>query len=148
VIIVGFVSTYLSQDEITVKAKRSLSRCQYSWIEQPLPKRVFTGSNLVRSTIQTYDTVFRLYAICAHEWAPGEEPLSGERVISDADGNLLANGDTVSAIKDLKVKGSSSVVKVGIKVKNICLVQGDHDIDYKIDGIGAMKLTSMFVKKV
>jgi len=69
-------------------------------------------------------------------------------VISDAAGNLLANGDAVSTIKDLEVKGSSSVVKVGIKVKNICLVEGDHDIDYKIDGIGAMKLRSMFVKKV
>ncbi|MDB3908910.1 zinc ribbon domain-containing protein YjdM [Gammaproteobacteria bacterium] len=74
--------------------------------------------------------------------------MSGDRVISDADDNLLSNGDTVSAIKDLKVKGSSSVVKVGIKVKNICLVEGDHNIDYKIDGIGAMKLRSMFVKKV
>jgi len=84
---------------------------------------------------------------CAHEWAPGEEPLSGERVISDANGNVLADGDTVSVIKDLKVKGSSSVVKVGTKVKNIRLVEGDHDIDCKIDGIGAMKLKSMFVKK-
>ena len=85
---------------------------------------------------------------CAHEWAPGEEQQSVEKVVSDANGNALADGDTVSVIKDLKVKGSSSVVKVGTKVKNIRLVEGDHDIDCKIDGIGAMKLKSMFVKKV
>lgn len=62
-------------------------------------------------------------------------------------GNALQDGDTVVVIKDLKVKGSSSVVKVGTKVKNICLVEGHHDIDCKIDGIGAMKLKSAFVKK-
>ena len=84
---------------------------------------------------------------CAHEWAPGEESLSEERVISDANGNVLVDGDTVSVIKDLRVKGSSSVVKVGTKVKNVRLVEGDHDIDCKIEGIGAMKLKSMFVKK-
>ena len=66
----------------------------------------------------------------------------------DANGNALTDGDTVSVIKDLKVKGTSSVVKVGTKVKNIRLVDGDHDIDCKIDGIGAMKLKSQFVKKV
>ena len=66
---------------------------------------------------------------CAHEWVPGEEPLSEERVIINANGNVLANGDTVSFIKDLKVKGSSSVVEVGTKVKSIRLVEGDHDID-------------------
>ena len=70
-----------------------------------------------------------------------------EAVITDANGNPLADGDTVTVIKDLKVKGSSSVVKVGTKVKNIRLVEGDHDIDCKIDGIGAMKLKSQFVKK-
>lgn len=67
--------------------------------------------------------------------------------VSDANGNPLADGDTVTVIKDLKVKGSSSVVKVGTKVKNIRLVDGDHDIDCKIDGIGPMKLKSEFVKK-
>lgn len=69
-------------------------------------------------------------------------------VVRDANGNLLPDGDTVSVIKDLKVKGSSSVVKVGTKVKNIRLVDGDHDIDCKVPGIGAMKLKSEFVKKV
>lgn len=86
---------------------------------------------------------------CAHEWA--KEAVGGSpesvRVINDANGNVLSDGDTVSVIKDLKVKGSSSVVKVGTKVKNIRLVDGDHDIDCKIPGIGAMKLKSEFVKK-
>ncbi len=77
----------------------------------------------------------------------GEEGGEEGRVIRDANGNELADGDTVTVIKDLKVKGSSSVVKVGTKVKNIRLVDGDHDIDCKIDGIGAMKLKSEFVKK-
>lgn len=87
---------------------------------------------------------------CAHEWPQEavEENATGEQVITDANGNPLQDGDTVSVIKDLKVKGSSSVVKVGTKVKNIRLVDGDHDIDCKIDGIGAMKLKSEFVKKV
>ena len=68
-------------------------------------------------------------------------------MIRDANGNILQDGDTITVIKDLKVKGSSSVVKVGTKVKNIRLVDGDHDIDCKIDGFGAMKLKSEFVKK-
>lgn len=85
---------------------------------------------------------------CAHEWLPGEENADAdERVIKDVNGNVLTDGDSVTVIKDLKVKGSSSVVKVGTKVKNIRLVEGDHDIDCKIDGIGAMKLKSQFVKK-
>ncbi|EGG94844.1 Alkylphosphonate utilization operon protein PhnA [gamma proteobacterium IMCC1989] len=86
---------------------------------------------------------------CGHEWSKdgsGEE--NEEKVIKDSNGNVLETGDTVSVIKDLKVKGSSLVVKVGTKVKNIRLVDGDHDIDCKIDGIGAMKLKSQFVKKV
>lgn len=70
-----------------------------------------------------------------------------ERVVRDANGNVLQDGDTITVIKDLKVKGSSSVVKVGTKVKNIRLVEGDHDIDCKIEGFGAMKLKSEFVKK-
>jgi protein PhnA len=69
-------------------------------------------------------------------------------VIRDANGNPLADGDTVTVIKDLKVKGSSLVVKVGTKVKNIRLVDGDHDIDCKIDGVGQMGLKSEFVRKV
>lgn len=86
---------------------------------------------------------------CAHEWAKdaAEERMSKTRVIHDANGNVLQDGDTVTVIKDLKVKGSSLVVKVGTKVKNIRLVEGDHDIDCKIDGIGAMQLKSEFVKK-
>lgn len=85
---------------------------------------------------------------CAHEWAPDATPEteSGDR-IRDANGNLLADGDTVTVIKDLKIKGSSQVLKVGTRVKNIRLTGGDHDIDCKIDGLGAMKLKSCFVKK-
>lgn len=85
---------------------------------------------------------------CAHEWSQHEQGESAEKVVTDANGNALTDGDTVSVIKDLKVKGSSSVVKVGTKVKNIRLVDGDHDIDCKLDGIGAMKLKSKFVKRV
>jgi protein PhnA len=86
---------------------------------------------------------------CAHEWSPtqGATEADADAVIRDANGNALADGDTVTVIKDLKVKGSSLVVKVGTKVKNIRLVGGDHDIDCRIDGIGAMKLKSAFVKK-
>ncbi|MCB1669232.1 MAG: zinc ribbon domain-containing protein YjdM [Porticoccaceae bacterium] len=85
---------------------------------------------------------------CGHEWNNSDSETEIEKVVKDANGNTLSDGDTVSVIKDLKVKGSSSVVKVGTKVKNIRLVEGDHDIDCKIDGIGAMKLKSEFVKKV
>jgi protein PhnA len=86
---------------------------------------------------------------CAHEWsgAASAADSDGPRVVRDANGNVLQDGDSVTVIKDLKVKGSSSVVKVGTKVKGIRLVDGDHDIDCKIDGIGAMKLKSEFVKK-
>jgi protein PhnA len=98
----------------------------------------------------TYEDSNRLVCPeCAHEWSPElADSDSDEKTIKDANGNALADGDTVSVIKDLKVKGSSSVVKVGTKVKNIRLVDGDHDIDCKIVGIGAMKLKSEFVKKV
>ena len=87
---------------------------------------------------------------CAHEWPQqaAAEVAPVARVIRDSVGNELKDGDTVSVIKDLKVKGSSSVVKVGTKVKNIRLVDGDHDIDCRIEGIGAMGLKSEFVKKV
>jgi protein PhnA len=86
---------------------------------------------------------------CAHEWSKSASAESSEanKVIRDANGNVLQDGDTITVIKDLKVKGSSSVVKVGTKVKNIRLVDGDHDIDCKIEGFGAMKLKSEFVKK-
>ncbi|MBF0291172.1 MAG: alkylphosphonate utilization protein [Nitrospinae bacterium] len=88
---------------------------------------------------------------CGHEWTKGdahtEQAEPAEAVIRDAVGNILKDGDTVTVIKDLKVKGSSLVVKIGTKVKNIRLVEGDHDIDCKIDGIGSMGLKSEFVKK-
>lgn len=86
---------------------------------------------------------------CAHEWSLEEATgqSDDQPVIRDANGTPLSDGDTVTVIKDLKVKGSSSVVKVGTKVKNIRLDDGDHDIDCKIPGIGAMGLKSQFVKK-
>ena len=85
---------------------------------------------------------------CAHEWPQqAAEAVEETRVWKDANGNVLQDGDSVTVIKDLKIKGSSSVVKVGTKVKNIRLIEGDHDIDCKIDGIGVMQLKSEFVKK-
>jgi len=86
---------------------------------------------------------------CAHEWSKDADQSSDDDTlkITDAHGNPLQDGDSVTVIKDLKIKGSSLVVKVGTKVKNIRLVDGDHDIDCKIDGVGAMKLKSEFVKK-
>lgn len=87
---------------------------------------------------------------CGHEWTLESKTESSEynKIIKDANGNVLNDGDTVTVIKDLKVKGSSSGVKIGTKVRNIRLVDGDHNIDCKIDGIGAMSLKSEFVKKV
>ena len=85
---------------------------------------------------------------CANEWSmDGSDDDTDSKEIRDSNGNLLQDGDTVTVIKDLKVKGSSLVVKVGTKVKGIRLVDGDHDIDCKISGVGAMKLKSKFVKK-
>ncbi len=86
---------------------------------------------------------------CAHEWSKNAPAAAAEeaKVWRDANGNVLQDGDSVTVIKDLKIKGSSSVVKVGTKVKNSRLIDGDHDIDCKIDGIGAMQLKSEFVKK-
>ncbi|MGN8841944.1 zinc ribbon domain-containing protein YjdM [Niallia sp. HCP3S3_B10] len=87
---------------------------------------------------------------CGYEWTSNTdlETDGDNRVIKDANRNVLNDGDTVTVIKDLKVKGSSSVLKQGTKVKNIRLVDGDHDIDCKIAGFGAMKLKSVFVKKI
>lgn len=87
---------------------------------------------------------------CAHEWSKDSigKIESEERIYKDANGNILHDGDTITVIKDLKVKGSSLVVKVGTKIKNIRLVDEDHDIDCKIDGVGPMKLKSEFVKKI
>ncbi|ACS86713.1 zinc ribbon domain-containing protein YjdM [Musicola paradisiaca] len=86
---------------------------------------------------------------CGHVWAQAGEADAQEEglIVRDANGNLLADGDTVTVIKDLKVKGSSSTLKIGTRVKGIRLVEGDHNIDCKIDGFGAMKLKSEFVKK-
>jgi len=86
---------------------------------------------------------------CGHEWSRdgAEDAVQEEKIVKYANGKPLQNGDTVTVIKDLKVKGSSVTVKVGTEVRNIRLVDGDHDIDCKIDGIGAMKLKSEFVKK-
>ena len=85
---------------------------------------------------------------CAHEWPiAAAESETAVTVVRDAFGNELKAGDSVTVIKDLKIKGSSSVVKTGVKIKIIRLVSGDHDIDCKIDGVGAMQLKSEFVKK-
>jgi len=87
---------------------------------------------------------------CGHEWSKDAVATAVEAMaeVRDAHGNVLSDGDSVSVIKDLKVKGSSSVVKVGTKVKGIRLVEGDHNIDCRIEGFGEMKLKSEFVKKV
>jgi len=87
---------------------------------------------------------------CAHEWTLDSDTdnIEDNKVTRDANGNVLNDGDSITVIKDLKVKGTSLVVKIGTKVKNIRLVDGDHDIDCKIDGFGAMKLKSEFVKKI
>ena len=88
---------------------------------------------------------------CAHEWSAvagaADADDDNPRVYKDANGNVLVDGDSVTVIKDLKLKGSSTVVKAGTKVRNIRLIDGDHDIDCKIDGIGPMQLKTEFVKK-
>lgn len=102
-----------------------------------------------QSELTYHDGSMYICPECAHEWS-GEavaESAESQAVVRDANGNELKDGDTVTVIKDLKVKGSSSVVKIGTKVKSIRLVEGDHNIDCKIDGLGAMKLKSEFVKK-
>ncbi len=83
---------------------------------------------------------------CAYEWNPNEQP-DEQQAVRDAVGNILRDGDSVTVIKDLKVKGSSNPLKIGTKVKSIRLVDGDHNIECKIDGFGAMQLKSQFVKK-
>ncbi len=112
-------------------------------MNDPLPPCPHCGS------IYTYvDGDLLVCPECAHEWNPGIEPSETDAlVVKDAHGNRLRDGDMVTLIKDLKVKGSSSVVKVGTKVKINRLVDGDHDIDCKIAGFGAMMLKSQFVKK-
>lgn len=87
---------------------------------------------------------------CAHEWSQQVDSVNNEeqQIVKDSNGNVLTDGDAVTVIKDLKVKGSSSTLKQGTKVKSIRIVEGDHNIDCKIDGFGAMKLKSEFVKKI
>ncbi len=88
---------------------------------------------------------------CAHEWSKNSnknDEQAEQYIVRDSNGNVLADGDMITVIKDLKVKGSSSVIKVGTKVKIIRLVEGDHDIDCKIEGIGSIQLKSEFVKKI
>lgn len=85
---------------------------------------------------------------CGHIWSLTDTPpLEDLPEVRDANGNLLSDGDSVTVIKDLKVKGSSSILKIGTRVKGIRLVEGDHNIDCKIEGFGPMKLKSAFVKK-
>ena len=102
------------------------------------------------STYTYEDAAIYVCPECGHEWAKDEAATEAEEhkaEVRDAVGNVLHDGDTVTVVKDLKIKGSSLVVKVGTKVKNIRLTEGDHDIDCKIDGIGPMQLKSAFVKK-
>lgn len=100
------------------------------------------------STLTYSDGALLVCPECGHEWSPGE-PVSddGAVVHKDAVGNTLVDGDSVTVVKDLKVKGASSALKAGTKVRNIRLVDGDHNIDCRIDGFGPMKLKSEFVRK-
>jgi protein PhnA len=102
-----------------------------------------------QSSLTYEDGALLICPECGHEWSRDASAQAEQaRVFKDANGNVLQDGDTVTLIKDLKLKGSSSVIKVGTKVKNIRLVDGDHDIDCKIEGFGAMQLKTEFVKKV
>lgn len=108
----------------------------------------FPACPLCHSDYTYEDRGMLICPACGHEWLAEEEGSKDDiQMVRDAHGNELNDGDTITVIKDLKVKGSSLVVKVGTKVKNIRLVDGDHNIDCKIDGIGPMKLKSEFVKK-
>jgi protein PhnA len=102
------------------------------------------------STYTYEDGALLICPECAHEWSADQvgAESDAETIVRDANGTPLADGDTVTVIKDLKIKGTNDVVKVGTKVKNIRIVGGDHDIDCKIPGIGPMGLKSEFVKKV
>jgi protein PhnA len=111
-----------------------------------LPDCPSCGSDLTYQSGALY-----MCPMCAHEWAPGaaasEAEAAGGFVVKDAFGTELADGDTVTLIKQLKVKGASAAIKVGTKVKNIRLVDSDHNISCKVPGFGAMGLKSEFVKK-
>jgi protein PhnA len=113
------------------------------------------SENLPNCPICSCEYTYELGALlvcpeCAHEWQLQDEVEAPERVVKDSAGNVLADGDTVTIVKDLKVKGSSTSVKVGTKVKNIRLISpvDGHDIDAKVDGFGSMYLKSSMVKKV
>jgi protein PhnA len=105
------------------------------------------------SSTYTYNDPNGLFVCpeCAHEWSPAASPEVEQMpiglVVKDAFGNLLSDGDSVTMIKDLKVKGSTSGLKAGTKIKNIRLVEGDHNIDCRVDGIGSIGLKSEFVRK-
>jgi len=106
-----------------------------------------------RSELTYEDGAMLICPECGHEWSAQASAGSGEgkgeaKVYRDSAGNVLQDGDTVTVIKDLKLKGSGGTIKMGTKVKNIRLVDSDHDIDCKIDGFGAMSLKSEFVRKV
>jgi len=103
-----------------------------------------------QSTLTYEDGSLLVCPECAHEWSATEatvENTDDDRVVRDANGNRLVDGDTVTIVKSLDVKGASSALKIGTRVKNIRLVEGDHNIDCRIEGFGAMKLKSEFVKK-
>jgi protein PhnA len=113
------------------------------------------SENLPNCPICSCEYTYELGALlvcpeCAHEWQLQDEVEAPERVVKDSAGNVLADGDTVTIVKDLKVKGSSTSVKVGTRVKNIRLISpvDGHDIDAKVDGFGSMYLKSSIVKKV
>lgn len=104
------------------------------------------------NSVYTYeDNSIFICPECAHEWTLSQTKIEQdpeEIIVKDANGTILKDGDSITVIKDLKVKGATSALKVGTRVKNIRLVDGDHNIDCKIDGFGAMKLKSEFVKKI
>lgn len=104
---------------------------------------------ICKSEYSYIDGLLYICPECAHEWPINKEANAEEyKTVKDSNGNILNDGDTITVIKDLKVKGSSSVVKVGTKIKNIRLVDGDHEIDCKVDGVGAIKVRAKFAKKV
>lgn len=111
--------------------------------------RILPSCPQCRSAFTYEDGGLYICPECAHEWPPqaAAEDAESARIHRDAGGAILQDGDTVTLIKDLKPKGASGVLKMGTKVKNIRLVDGDHDIDCKIDGFGAMSLKSEFVRK-
>lgn len=127
--------------------------CAKSRVQRPVPKDPdvsdLSPCPQCQSTLTYEDGDNYVCPECGCEWPQvgAHEPEAAGLVVKDANGNLLADGDSVTVIKDLKVKGSAQGVKVGTKVRNIRLVQGDHNIDCKIDGIGAMSLKSEFVRK-